>query len=151
MYKLALILFSFLFLVFPILAAPIQGGTPQSNTPTTGGNGGQAQQGATKDNSQQVHQGHFQQATTEGTSFTGTATTYTPGLGACGNTNSADQFVAAIPASIFNNGAHCNQSVQATVVDNAMTVGPKYRGFLPPIDILLTGQTGGSVSVTWAF
>ena len=73
MYKLALILFSFLFLVFPILAAPIQGGNP--STPT-GGNNGQAQQGtsqqATKGNSQQATKGTSPQATTGGTSFTGT-------------------------------------------------------------------------------
>ncbi|KAI0267243.1 RlpA-like double-psi beta-barrel-protein domain-containing protein-containing protein [Russula aff. rugulosa BPL654] len=131
MYKLALILFSFSSLVFPILAVPM---------PAPIEINGLAQRNIN--------------------SFSGTATRYTSGPGACGNTNSADQPVVAIPTGIFSNRAHCNQqvtityagkSVQATVVDECQHCGAQDIEISPVAFQQLTGQNGGVANVTWGF
>ncbi|TXT07126.1 hypothetical protein VHUM_03296 [Vanrija humicola] len=58
--------------------------------------------------------------------FSGRATYYEVGLGACGHTNSGSEFVVALNAPQYSGGAYCGQSVtisangkstQATVVD----------------------------------
>ena len=54
--------------------------------------------------------------------YDGRITFYTPGLGACGQTNSASDFVAALASPAFDNPSHCGQSVVVTVGGKSVTV-----------------------------
>ncbi|KAF8489965.1 Non-catalytic module family EXPN protein [Russula emetica] len=137
MYKLTLILFAFFSLVFPILSVPIP--VPNETYELT------------------------QRNTTDpstGTSFTGSGTFYNPGLGACGQTNSGDQLVVAIPTDIFGNGAHCgqqvdivfkNKSVQATVVDECPTCDGEGIDMSPTLFQNFAATAVGVIEVTWNF
>ncbi|ORY06358.1 hypothetical protein K493DRAFT_333232 [Basidiobolus meristosporus CBS 931.73] len=55
-------------------------------------------------------------------SFSGDGTYYTPGLGACGNVNTADQLIAAINAPQF--GAYSHPSDSPACYSCAMVTGP---------------------------
>ncbi|KAI5925788.1 RlpA-like double-psi beta-barrel-protein domain-containing protein-containing protein [Camillea tinctor] len=94
--------------------------------------------------------------------FSGDTTYYTPGLGACGQTHTGADHVAALAAAQYGHGANANQaavcgrqirihcggeSATATVVDNAsgsVDVSPAVFRQLASLD-------EGQVEVVWEF
>lgn len=52
----------------------------------------------------------------------GTITYYSQGLGACGQTSSDSDLVAAIPPGSYGNGENCGRSIQVTANDKSVTV-----------------------------
>ncbi|KAN0109226.1 RlpA-like double-psi beta-barrel-containing domain containing protein [Russula decolorans] len=143
MYKLSLILFAFFSLVFPILAIPI----PVSNEIDEAG------QSDTTD----------ADAAT-GTSYSGRGTYYTTGLGACGNQNSDDQLVIAIPPGMYGAavgpGPHCGQKVnirygrksaKAMVVDKCPSCPGDSIDMSPALFKKFAKLAVGVIDVTWNF
>jgi hypothetical protein len=55
-------------------------------------------------------------------------TFYEPSVGACGQTNNANQLVVAISAAIFNNGALCGQ-VYSSLNPNTPVLTPFFSKF----------------------
>lgn len=95
-----------------------------------------------------------------GKRFSGRATYYEVGLGACGHTNSGSEFVVAVNAPQYNGGAYCGQSVtisangkstQATVVDlcpgcpyGALDLSESLFTFFNPTSV-------GVFTIDWSF
>ncbi|KAK7685464.1 hypothetical protein QCA50_011328 [Cerrena zonata] len=93
--------------------------------------------------------------------FTGDATFFFPGLGACGQTNTAADFIVALSPSEYAGGAHCFQrisasfngrSVIATVVDLCPGCGPGSIDLSPAAFSQLADLSVGRIhGVTWNF
>ncbi|CAL1698873.1 unnamed protein product [Somion occarium] len=93
--------------------------------------------------------------------FTGDATFFDPGLGACGAINNANDFIVALSPSEYAGGAHCFQrifvtyqgrSVDATVVDLCPGCGPGSIDLSPAAFSQLASLDVGRIhGVNWNF
>jgi hypothetical protein len=90
----------------------------------------------------------------------GTGTWYNPGLGNCGETNTASQFVVAISTQIYDNGTHCKkqvqisyngQAVKAMVVDSCPGCGQDDLDMSPATFEELAPLSVGNIKIEWDF
>ncbi|KAI0250951.1 expansin family protein [Lactifluus subvellereus] len=133
MYKLTWILFAFFSLILPVLSAPVP--APEEFA--------ELQKRIT-------HTGRAR------------GTWYYPGLGNCGGTNSASDFVVAMPKSLYdqNGGRNCGHMVQisyqgktveAKMVDSCPSCGPNDLDMSPPTFKSLAPLSVGVITVQWHF
>ncbi|KAH9988526.1 RlpA-like double-psi beta-barrel-protein domain-containing protein-containing protein [Russula vinacea] len=90
----------------------------------------------------------------------GKGTWYYPGLGNCGETNSASELVVAISSQIYDNGAHClkqvqisygGQSVNAIIVDSCPTCGQDDLDMSPATFKKLAPLSQGDIEINWEY
>lgn len=91
-------------------------------------------------------------------SYSGDMTYYYPGLGACGETNTNTDAVAAVSPAVYNNGAGCNKvvtihyngkSTTARVVDLCPSCATGSIDVSPTVFQTLSDLSAGRVQVTW--
>ncbi|EDQ99399.1 riboflavine-aldehyde-forming enzyme [Laccaria bicolor S238N-H82] len=92
--------------------------------------------------------------------FSGDATYYAPGLGACGRNNQASDHVVALSVAQYGNGENCFKSigvnyqgkyVEATVVDKCEGCGPNDIDLSPSAFTVLASEDVGRIQVTWDY
>jgi len=96
------------------------------------------------------------------TTYTGKGTWFYPGLGACGDVDSALDPIVAIASSRFGTGGNCDQWIKITNTDNGMSTYGKTRDSCPscgsddldmsPAVFEEIGNTdAGLIPVSWNF
>ncbi|KIK00936.1 hypothetical protein K443DRAFT_99536 [Laccaria amethystina LaAM-08-1] len=92
--------------------------------------------------------------------FSGDATFYAPGLGACGKHNTASDHIVALSVAQYGNGEHCSKSigvnyegkyVEAEVVDKCEGCGSSDIDLSPSAFTELAPETKGRIQVTWNY
>ncbi|KAF8922525.1 RlpA-like double-psi beta-barrel-protein domain-containing protein-containing protein [Mucidula mucida] len=87
-------------------------------------------------------------------------TYYEAGLGACGGTNSGSDFIVAMSAQDWDNGAHCNaqititingKSTQATIVDECMGCPSNDLDFSEGLFKFFGDTSQGVLSGSWSY
>ncbi|KAF8602119.1 hypothetical protein BDV93DRAFT_545520 [Ceratobasidium sp. AG-I] len=90
--------------------------------------------------------------------YSGQATWFYPGLGACGGTNTQYEHVVALDAPLWNNGANCwrgitiqayGQQVDAAIVDLCPGCGYGDLDMAPALFEAFTGLDTGVFQMTW--
>jgi Lytic transglycolase len=102
-----------------------------------------------------------------GPTFSGQGTFFSPGLGACGITNSDSDLIVAIGESLFdsgnpgnpNNDVFCGHKIKATVAggasvtvtvtDRCVACGPDDLDFSPAAFDQLADPSAGRIDITW--
>lgn len=91
-------------------------------------------------------------------SYSGDMTYYNPGLGACGETNTDSDAVAAVSSAVYNSGGGCNKvatisyngkSTTARVVDLCPSCATGSIDVSPTVFQALSPLSAGRIQVTW--
>lgn len=91
-------------------------------------------------------------------SYSGDMTYYNPGLGACGETNTDSDAVAAVSSAVYNSGSGCNKvatihyngkSTTARVVDLCPSCATGSIDVSPTVFQALSPLSAGRIQVTW--
>ncbi|KAF8599858.1 hypothetical protein BDV93DRAFT_428045, partial [Ceratobasidium sp. AG-I] len=90
--------------------------------------------------------------------YSGDATYFYPGLGACGGTNTQYEYVVALDAPLWNNGANCwrgitiqayGKQVNAAIVDLCPGCGYGSLDLAPALFQQFTSLDTGRFGITW--
>ncbi|EGN94486.1 hypothetical protein SERLA73DRAFT_62609 [Serpula lacrymans var. lacrymans S7.3] len=92
--------------------------------------------------------------------FSGDATYYYTGLGACGVTNKDTDFIVALSTAQYGSGSHCGgkvsvtyqgKTINVTVADKCLGCGADDIDLSPSAFSALASETLGRIPVTWNY